>query len=105
MRETIRIRATIDKDIYMQIVYWAKERDMSINEYLAHAVEKTIDYECKNYDLPTLEIARLNQLIDVITCLSANTKALEETIISGFDSLLGLTRGDNYLLNSEDDYE
>ena len=44
----------------------------------------------------------MNQLVDVVTNLSSNIKSLEDVTVSGFDSLLGLTRGDNYLLEHED---
>lgn len=53
-------------------------------------------------DLPTLEIARLNQLIDQMKSLSTNVANPEAVTINGFDSLMGLTRGDNYLLDAED---
>ena len=40
--------------------------------------------------------------MDLVTGLSSNIKSLEDVTVSGFDSLLGLTRGDNYLLEQED---
>ena len=49
--------------------------------------------------LSTMEQARLNQLVDVVALLSSNVKNLESVVVSGFDSLVGLTRGDNYLLD------
>ena len=61
-----------------------------------------IAYENKDYDLPDLEQARLNQLIDNMAVLSSNIHSLENVITSGFDSLLGLVKGDNYLLEHED---
>ena len=52
--------------------------------------------------LKTLEQARLNQLIDAMAVLSSNVKSLESVVTSGFDSLLVLTKGDNYLLSHQD---
>jgi hypothetical protein len=75
---------------------------MSANEYMEEALQQAIAHENRDYDLPTAEIARLNQLVDVVTNLSSNIKSLEDVTVSGFDSLLGLTRGDNYLLEQED---
>lgn len=101
-KDTHRVTVTIDSDTYERLKYWADKKDCSINEYLKDALDLAIRYENKDYDLPTLEIQRLNQLIDVITTLSSNHQSLENIIISGFDSLIGLTRGDNYLLEHED---
>lgn len=97
-----RVTATLDDDTFERLKYWASKHDMSINEYLNESIELAIRRENKDYDLPELEIQRLNQLIDVITVLSSNVKSLEDITVSGFDSLLELTRGDNYLLEAED---
>jgi hypothetical protein len=100
--KTKRVTATIDQDLYAQLEYWAKRRSVSINEYLGDAIVKAIKFENKDYDLPTAEIARLNQIVDALTVNSANLKALEDVVIHGFDSILNITKGDNYLLEYED---
>lgn len=101
-KDTHRVTVTVSEDKFQQLKYWADRNGVSINEYLNEALDKAIRYENHDYDLPTLEIARLNQLVDVITTLSHNVQSLEKVTTSGFDSLLGLTRGDNYLLENED---
>lgn len=100
-KERHRVTATIDDGLYQTLVYWAKRNQMSINEFLRESILHMIEYQNKDYDLPTLEIQRLNQIIDVVGVLSNNVESLENVVVSGFDSLLGLTRGDNYLLESE----
>lgn len=97
-----RVTVTLDNDKYEMLKYWAARKERSINEYLGDAIDLAIAHENGDYDLPKLEIQRLNQLVDVVTTLSSNVHSLEGIVISGFDSLLGLTRGDNYLLESED---
>lgn len=101
-KETHRVTVTLSEEQFQKLKYWAARRERSINEYLGDAIELAIRHENGDYDLPKLEIQRLNQLIDVVTTLSSNIHSLEGVVISGFDSLLGLTRGDNYLLESED---
>lgn len=82
--------------------YWAQKRGFSsVNEYVAEAVAEQIRRENLDYDLPTLEIARINQLIDLVKALSTNSANLERVVTQGFDSLIGLTRGDNYLLDED----
>lgn len=96
-----RVTATIPDTLYTQLSYWATKNNVSVNEYIAESIELSIRHELKDYDIPTMEIGRMNQLIDVITGLSQNIESLETVTTSGFDSLLNLTRGDNYLF--EDD--
>lgn len=97
-----RITATIPEEMYQRLQYWSDKKGISINQYLCDSIEQAIAYENQDYPLPTLEQARLNQLIDVINVLSSNVKSMESVVSSGFDSLLGLTRGDNFLLEHED---
>ena len=102
---TKRVTVTLQDDMYERLVYWAEKNGISINQYLGDAIAKAIAWENQDYPLPTLEQARLNQLIDTIAVLSANVKSMESVVVSGFDSLLGLTRGDNYLLDHQEDGE
>lgn len=97
-----RVTTTLTSDEFERLTYWAAKRGMSVNEYIAEAIRQAIAWENQDYPLPTLEQARLNQLIDVVNILSSNVKSMEGVVQSGFDSLLGLTRGDNYLLKHED---
>lgn len=94
----------LSPDEKQRVEYWADKRGFpSLSEYVAEAVAEQIRRENLDYDLPTLEIARLNELVDQIKALSTNQANLERVISSGFDSLIGLARGDdNYLLDRED---
>ena len=97
-----RLTLRINEDDYQRLQYWAARRGISANDYMIEALYAQIRRENGDYDIPTAEVARLNQLVDLVTWLSSNIKSLENVTISGFDSLLGLTRGDNYLLEQED---
>ena len=97
-----RVYTTVSDEEFKLLQYWADRNQVSMNEYLHDSLLLAIRHENGDYDLPSLEIARLNQLIDVITVLSSNVQSLEGIVTSGFDSLIGLTRGDNYLLEHED---
>lgn len=100
---TQRVRASIDADTYQQMLYWSKKRGCSVNEYLSLAIEHMISWENQDYNLPTLEQQRLNQLINSIGALASDVRCLEHITSEGFKSLLGLTRGDNYLLEEDGD--
>lgn len=101
-KKKYRVTVTLSSDAYEQLKYWSARHECSINEYLGDAIRKSIAYENNDFDVPNLLIQRINQLIDVITTLSSDIHSLESIVVSGFDSLLGLTRGDNYLLEDED---
>lgn len=93
----------LSSDDKQRAAYWADKRGFSsVNEYVAEAVIEKIRRENLDYDLPTLEIARLNELVDQVAALAKNSANLERVVTTGFDSLIGLTRGDNYLLDDED---
>ncbi|NUR01535.1 MAG: hypothetical protein HOY79_34905 [Streptomyces sp.] len=93
----------LDPDDKQRAKYWADKRGFSsVNEYVAEAVVEKIRRENLDYDLPTLEIARLNELVDQVAALAKNSANLERVVTTGFDSLIGLARGDNYLLDDED---
>ena len=98
---TRRVTATITEDMYERLKYWSQKESISVNQYIVEAIEMKIAYENRDYPLSTLEQARLNQIIDGLAVLSSNIKSLESITISNFESLLGLTRGDNYLLEHE----
>lgn len=97
-RLTLRL-SDVDFD---KLSYWSDKAGMSINEFVPVILDRWVSIENGNYQLPTLEAARLNQIIDVVTGLSSNIQSLESVTINGFDSLLKLTKGDNYLLEHED---
>lgn len=99
---TTRITATIPNDMHVQLQYWANKKGISVNQYLYEALERAIAWENQDYPLPTLEAARLNQLVELIGGLKADINNLQNMTNTGFDSLLTLTKGDNYLLDTDD---
>lgn len=99
-RESVKVR--LHPDTIERARYWADARGVSLNEYMTLAVEEKVARENGDYDFPELGIQRLNQLVDAQVALSTGVENLERIIVSGFDSLLGLTRGDSYLQDEED---
>lgn len=96
-RLTVRLR---EAD-FQKLSYWAEHEGCSMSELIVVMLDQYAGIKSGNYELPTLEIRRLNQLIDAQTSMSQNLQSLEQIVVRGFDSLLGLTRGDNYLLEAE----
>ena len=92
----------LDSAEYETVRFWSSKIGISENDFVREAIALKIRHANGDYDLPTAEIQRLNQLIDLIGSLSSNISNLEDVTVSGFQSLISLTRGDNYLLDNDD---
>ena len=99
--ESFRLR--LPRKLNAQLGYWADLRGMTKSDYIREAIVGAIARENSNYDLPTLEIARLNELVDQMKALATSSANLERVVITGFDSLLSLPRGDVYTLTDDDE--
>lgn len=98
----VRVPLRLHPDTKERAKYWASQANISVNEYATEALEEKIRRENGDYDLPTLEIARLGQLTDQIKAQAIEIANLTHVVTTGFASLMGLTRGDNYLLDEDD---
>lgn len=98
-----RVTTTLSDEEFLTLQHWAKQSDVSINDFIREAIMFRIRWKQKDYPLAPLEVQRLNQLLDAVMTLSSNVNSLEQVVVSGFDSLLGLVRGDNYLLEEGGD--
>ncbi len=98
----VAVKVRIHEDTKQRVEYWRKKRGYSSdNEYMAEAVEEKIARENQDYDLPTLEQQRLNQLLDEIKGLSTNQGNLERIVLNMSQMIVSLARGDNYLEDEE----
>lgn len=100
--ERRRFPVRLHPDTAQQLEYWSKKREESANEYAAAAIEQRIARENGDYDLPTLEIMRVNQLQDMVTSMLESLNNLERLIVSNFESFRSLATGDSYLMDAED---
>ena len=96
-----RVTVTLSDDEYTQLVHWAKKHNVSINVYLHDCIEHMINWESADYDLPTAEIRRLNQLIDGMAVLSRHFQGLEGVGTSGFGMLIWVLLGGNHSLDGD----
>lgn len=96
-KELVLPTAELDK-----IEYWANAQDKSVSEFILAATSLYIKFINEDYDLPTLEQQRLNQLIDSQLKMSVELRQLEETVRSTSAVLLRTTNGRNYLEDISD---
>lgn len=98
-REVVGVKVRLPADTLAQVRYWAARQELSANELVVQAVEHWLATRNQNYDLPVLEVQRLNQLVDQVLSLATNVHNLELVVYDGLGSLLALARGDDYLLS------
>ena len=98
---TVGIKLRLHPDTVERVRYWAAKQGLSHNEFMTLAVERAVSDANADYDLPALEVQRLNQLVDEHKALSENVRNLERVVTDGLGSLLALARGDDYLLSAD----
>ena len=98
-----RVTTTLSDEEFATLQHWADMDEVSINDFIHEAIDFRIKWKQKDYPLEPLEVQRLNQLVDIVLTLSSNIGSLERVVVSGFDSLVGLGRGDNCLLEEGGD--
>lgn len=98
---TVGVKLRVHPDTLERVRYWAAKGGLSHNEFMTLAVERAVSDANRDYDLPALEVQRLNQLVDEHKALSENVRNLERVVTDGLGSLLALARGDDYLLSAD----
>lgn len=101
----VRTTLRIPMDTSARVEYWSSKIGVTETDFMTDAIEEKIARMNGDYDLPTLEQARLAQILDQVKSLSVTNEQLEIVITKGFESLLGLARGDNDYLHDNDNGE
>lgn len=102
--DNCRAYPRFSQDDYERIKYWAAKEDISVSEFVRDATLEKIAHINGDWDIPRFEQQRLNQLVDNIAGLIRVNQLLVDEVSDGFNGLLSLTRGDNYLLDEPDEY-
>lgn len=100
-----RLNIRLDPDTRERISYWARRHDVSANEYMVEAVLEKIARENGDYDLPTLEMARLAQLVDEQRSQTTAVSNLARIVESMASSMTLVMAGNSYLADREEDGE
>ena len=100
--ETVRVTLRMPKDVHEKLKYWADKKEYSVNDFVPMLVDYYAAIQYGDYELPVLETQRVNQLIELVGVLHKDIQALQGLIIEGFNNLLKLTHGDNYLLEAQE---
>lgn len=94
-----RANVRMTEDLYNSINYWAEKKGVKVTDYIRDALLLQIKRDNKDYDLPSLEVHRLNQIIDTLEMVSANMSCLQDIVQSNFVNLMTVVNGTNYLMD------
>lgn len=94
-----RVSGRLSSEDYERMRYWCAERGITSTQFIEDAVHSYLAQINGDYPMPTLEQKRMNQLTDAIVELIASHRALSVSVNNGFQALLSMTRGDNYLMD------
>lgn len=83
------------------LAYWSKQYGVDRTEFLVTAMHHYIKWKNQDFDIPTAEIQRLNQMTDAVNSLISSQDALQKTVVQGFDTILGMSHGPSYLNEDE----
>lgn len=101
-RKTDRHNMRMYPEDFNFLVYWSDRFGMEQSEFLITAMYHYVKWRNGDYELPTAETQRLNQMVDAVLSLVISQEHLEKSVVNGFDAMLGIIRGDNYLVEEED---
>ena len=96
-----RITATIPESYYHDLYWHANREGVSVNTILADAVQYYLEFKNGITTENEIFIDKMNQIIDRCLSLESTVGNMERNVISSLDSLVSLTRGDNYLLEGD----
>lgn len=102
MGTTSNIRFRFDDETLTRLDYWAEKHGMSRNEYVNEAIDRQFMRENLDFDVPSALVQRVNQLVAAQESTRVSMDNLVKQVHTGFESLLSLVRGDNYLNQQED---
>lgn len=99
---TVRVTLRLPAEDYDKLTALAEHNKLSINKFVSDIIDFYQLTHYGNYELPSLEIQRLNQIVERLDRLELSHKTLTKIVVDSFSDLLKLTHGDNYLLEAEE---
>lgn len=97
---TVTVSLRVNTTLNEQMKYWSNKRELTLTEYITDAVREKIARENGDYDLPTMEQARLAQLIDNVKTLDSTVGNFEKSFMSMIESIVILSRDPKYMIDS-----
>lgn len=84
------------------LTYYANKFGVSKVDFLMFALSHTVKWINQDYDLPTAEIKRLNQLIDSQDKVVKEVEQLQSIMLNSFNAMFGFMKGSSPLEIDDD---
>ena len=98
-----RVTLRMDEDVYERLRYWSERKDLSINDYVATAVEDAVSRDSGAMpEYNDLFLGRFNQLIDMVGDVSSKLDNQAVVINHGLGTMISIARGDDNMLLDDD---
>ena len=104
-RSDNRFSLRLSDELKGQMSYWASKENVSDAEFVRLCISEKLERSNGDFDVPSLGLARLNQLVDVVEGLrveQANFQAMLSSVLSSFTALV---HGDDYFSLTSSDEE
>lgn len=104
----LRVSLRFDEDIARAVEYWVEKEKLSdptvsMNSWVVDAILLKIRHKNGDFDVPSLLVNRINELIDSNASLATSVDNMQLVVTRGIDSLTSLARGDNSYLSDDVD--
>lgn len=93
----------LTEDEFERLDYYSKKWGKTKTDIMLDSFDHYHRWVNADYDIPTAEIQRLNQVVDVVNRLVVSQENLERSTISGIESIIGFVRGENYLSDLDEE--
>lgn len=98
-----RVTLRMNEDVYERMRYWSEREGLSINDYVAAAVEDAVARDSGAMpEYNDLFLGRFNQLIDMVGDVSSKLDNQAVVINHGLDTMVSIARGDDNMLLDDD---
>lgn len=86
-----RITVRLSEAEYDRIKHFAQREDISVNQFVIDSTNHYADWILKDFDVPTAEVKRLNQIVEAVNRLNDTNSSLTELITSVTESFYTMT--------------
>lgn len=87
----------LTEDEYDKLSHYAEKWDMTKTDVILESFEHYVRWVNSDFDIPTAMVQKVNQLTDRMDKLTVSHNNLVKSNNSGFETLIGFYRGENYL--------
>lgn len=98
-----RVSVRMSEETYDKIKHFAAREDVSVNQFMIDSCQHYINWILTDYDLPSAEIQRLNQIISVLNDLVQSSQSQNKSLRYFMDTFYSVTGSQSLLQQDADE--